>query len=103
MGKRKIIKSTEDYILEASRNIDEDRKLASKLLSDIMQRLEETKENTLSQRRLGEVAAKYLETLQRSNEQLVKLTSIVQEQEELNKDEDDLNAEDIFNSINSGE
>lgn len=99
MGKRKTIKDTEDYILEAAKNIDEDRSLASKLLSDIMQRLEETKDNTLSQRRLGEVAAKYLETLQRSNEQLVKLTSIVQKQEEMNKDNEDMNPEDIFNSI----
>ena len=99
MGKRKTIKDTEDYILEAAKNIDEDRSLASKLLSDIMQRLEETKDNTLSQRRLGEVAAKYLETLQRSNEQLVKLTSIVQKQEEMSKDNEDMNPEDIFNSI----
>ena len=36
---------------------------------------------------LGAVAAKYLETLQRSNEQLVKLTSLMQKDKQNSKEE----------------
>lgn len=101
MGQRKNIastKTTNDYILETSKNIAEDRAIASKLLFDMMEKIE-NETNTLNHRRLGEVAAKYLEVLQRSNEQLVKVATIVQKQEELNKEDDSLNAEDLFDSI----
>ena len=104
MGQRKNIapvKTTNDYILETSKNIAEDRAIASKLLFDMMEKIE-TETNTLNHRRLGEVAAKYLEVLQRSNEQLVKVATIVQKQEELNKEDDSLNAEDLFDSISEG-
>lgn len=101
MGQRKNIataKTTNDYILETSKNIAEDRAIASKLLFDMMEKIE-NETNTLNHRRLGEVAAKYLEVLQRSNEQLVKVASIVQKQEELNKEDDSLNPEELFDSI----
>jgi len=103
MGQRKNLKprkTTDEYIEETTRNISEDRAVASKLLFDVIQKLENDG-NTLNQRRLGEVAAKYLETLQRSNEQLVKITTIVQKIEEDEKSrEEGLDTEDIFDSIN---
>tara|TARA_Y100001938_G_C7850391_1_gene310518 strand:+ start:205 stop:510 length:306 start_codon:yes stop_codon:yes gene_type:complete len=68
-----VSKKLEGYINEATKNIREDRALASKLLSDLIQSMAGQSDH----QSVGVIAAKYLETLQRSNEQLVKITSIV--------------------------
>ena len=57
------------------RNIDEDRAAAKSLLTDLMIYIRQADER---QKEVGMIAAKYLETLQRSNEQLVKVSAIVQ-------------------------
>lgn len=74
-------KTLEDYIAETTVNIQNDRALASKLLIDLMEQMEKQKDEKYTHKNFGEIAAMYLETLQRSNEQLVKLASIVQRQE----------------------
>ena len=74
-------KSLEDYIADTTTNIENDRALATKLLVDLMEQMEKQKEEKYTHKNFGEIAAMYLETLQRSNEQLVKITSIVQRQE----------------------
>jgi len=74
-------KTLEDYIAETTVNIQNDRALASKLLIDLMEQMEKQKEEKYTHKNFGEIAAMYLETLQRSNEQLVKLAAIVQRQE----------------------
>jgi len=51
------------------------------LLIDLMEQMEKQKEEKYTHKNFGEIAAMYLETLQRSNEQLVKLAAIVQRQE----------------------
>jgi hypothetical protein len=48
------------------------------------------------------VAAKYLETLQRSNEQLVKLASLVSRKEQ-NSGLSQIDKEEIYNIINNEE
>lgn len=70
-----INKSTDKLLFEAIENIQNDRASASKLLTDVMILLSANNDSDMH-RKLGEVAAKYLETLQRSNEQLVKLTAM---------------------------
>tara|TARA_R110000824_G_scaffold5670_6_gene26072 strand:+ start:3594 stop:3875 length:282 start_codon:yes stop_codon:yes gene_type:complete len=67
------MKNVEDFLEEAINNIRDDRAIASDLLIDIMKHLKTSDEKHI---RGGPVAAKYLETLQRSNEQLVKITSM---------------------------
>ena len=67
------MKDVEKFLEEVIDNIREDRAIASDLLIDIMKHLKSSDEKHI---RGGPVAAKYLETLQRSNEQLVKLTSM---------------------------
>ena len=67
------MKNVEDFLEEVINNIRDDRAIASDLLIDIMKHLKASDEKHI---RVGPVAAKYLETLQRSNEQLVKLTSM---------------------------
>ena len=74
MGKRRNL---EDYINEATRNIREDRALAKTLL---MEAMSDMKTGETTRRELGPIAAKYIENLQRSNEQMVKLTSLLQKQ-----------------------
>tara|TARA_R110000824_G_scaffold50528_3_gene141054 strand:+ start:102 stop:383 length:282 start_codon:yes stop_codon:yes gene_type:complete len=64
----------ESYISEAIDNIRNDRKVTKALLDDLIQYM--AKEES-RHRDVGLTAAKYLETLQRSNEQLVKVSGIV--------------------------
>tara|TARA_R110000824_G_scaffold88551_10_gene217603 strand:- start:1570 stop:1863 length:294 start_codon:yes stop_codon:yes gene_type:complete len=75
MAKRRNL---EDYIKEATRNIREDRALAKTLLMDAMS---DMKSGDSARRELGSIAAKYVENLQRSNEQMVKLSALLQKQQ----------------------
>ncbi|HHZ95170.1 MAG TPA: hypothetical protein EYN67_06365 [Flavobacteriales bacterium] len=76
MGKRRNI-TLEDYIEETTTNIREDRAIAKSLL---MEAISDMKLTDSARRELGPIAAKYVENLQRSNEQLVKLTALLQKQ-----------------------
>ena len=67
----------EDYIAETTTNIREDRAMAKSLLLDA---INDMKITDAARRELGPIAAKYVENLQRSNEQLVKLAALVQKQ-----------------------
>jgi hypothetical protein len=73
-------KSLEQYIEDATQNIQNDRAIASKLLLDLVNEMSQTTDK-YKHKDFGEVASKYLETLQRSNEQLVKLSSIIQKRD----------------------
>ena len=76
MGKRRNLK-LEDYIEESTTNIREDRAMAKSLLMDA---INDMKTSDVARRELGSIAAKYVENLQRSNEQMVKLTGLLQKQ-----------------------
>ena len=96
MGKRKYIDS-QTFINEAIENIRNDRAVASTLLIELMTiiRADETKHQNS-----GPVAAKYLETLQRSNEQLVKLASLLVKKEGVVSSLSDAEKSDIYELIN---
>ena len=64
-------------IEESLQNIQDDRKLTLDLLKELRAEMNNGETN---HSRSGVIAAKYVETLQRSNEQLVKLTAILQKQ-----------------------
>tara|TARA_R110000824_G_scaffold73866_5_gene188018 strand:+ start:22470 stop:22775 length:306 start_codon:yes stop_codon:yes gene_type:complete len=76
MGKRRNL-SLDEYLEETTTNIREDRALAKSLLMDA---LSDMKVSDGARKELGPIAAKYVENLQRSNEQMVKLASLVQKQ-----------------------
>ncbi len=63
-----------NYFQKAIDNITEDRNKASVLLEEIMNYIIKSPERS---KEVGIVAAKYLEVLQRSNEQLVKIAYYV--------------------------
>ena len=68
------IKDLDSYIQEAIKNIRDDRDITSTLLTQVFAEITNGGE---THKDIGLIAAKYVETLQRSNEQLVKLTSIM--------------------------
>tara|TARA_B100000530_G_scaffold331080_1_gene275317 strand:- start:148 stop:450 length:303 start_codon:yes stop_codon:yes gene_type:complete len=68
-------KNLDNLIDEALTNIRSDRKVAREFLNDIANELVKDTEQL---KYLSPVAAKHIETLQRSNEQLVKLINIRQ-------------------------
>ena len=61
-------------IEDALENINNDRAMAMTLLTDLMEYIRQQEER---HQFAGPVAAKYLETLQRSNEQLVKVAGLM--------------------------
>ena len=73
-----------NLIDEALNNIRKDRKKTKELLLELQQEII-NKDTTHA--RAGVVAAKYVETLQRSNEQLVKIITILNKDK---KEEEDL-------------
>jgi len=70
----RTIKDLDNYIQEAIENIRDDRDITSTLLTQVFAEITNGGE---THKDIGLIAAKYVETLQRSNEQLVKLTSIM--------------------------
>ena len=77
MGKWRTVskKDLESLIEEALGNIRSDRKIAREFLNEIANQIASDAEQN---KYLSPVAAKHIETLQRSNEQLVKLIGLRQ-------------------------
>jgi len=90
------MKKVEQYIEEATQNIRDDRAIAADLLIDLIKHIKT--EDTRHQ--AGLTAAKYLETLQRSNEQLVKIATLIQKKNSLNVGLSEEDKEDIYDLIN---
>jgi hypothetical protein len=76
MAKRRNL-NLDEYLEETTKNIREDRAMAKTLLMDVMS---DMKLSAAERREMGPIAAKFVENLQRSNEQMVKLASIIQRQ-----------------------
>jgi len=72
------VSDLEKYLLEAVENIRKDREVTKRLLDDAMIYLSANEER---HKEVGITVAKYVETLQRSNEQLVKITTLLQRKE----------------------
>tara|TARA_R100000234_G_scaffold118803_1_gene100076 strand:- start:283 stop:573 length:291 start_codon:yes stop_codon:yes gene_type:complete len=72
------MKDLNAYLAEAIDNIRQDREVTKELLSDVMQYMSQDQH---SHKEVGQTAAKYVETLQRSNEQLVKVSTIIHKRE----------------------
>jgi predicted ATP-dependent Lon-type protease len=90
----------EKFIEEAMNNIRDDRAITKSLLTDLLVFI---KESNRHHKEVGHVAAKYVETLQRSNEQLVKLAALKQKKGNPDEDLSVKDKEEIFDLIKSSE
>lgn len=88
-------------IARALTNIDDDRATTEELLSELKDYLSVSKDRYAES---GTVAAKLVETLQRSNEQLVKLAAIVHKKEATKSSQNltELDKDELFDIIQSG-
>tara|TARA_R100001126_G_C4887298_1_gene183293 strand:+ start:129 stop:425 length:297 start_codon:yes stop_codon:yes gene_type:complete len=90
------VKDLEAYIKEAIDNIRDDRDITSTLLTQVFAEITNGQE---THKDLGLIAAKYVETLQRSNEQLVKLTSIMAKKTDTSVELSDEDKKSLFDVI----
>ena len=91
----------EECLKDALENIENDRAMALTLLTDLMQYINQEEAR---HRAVGLTAAKYLETLQRSNEQLVKISTLLHKQSSKSENLTDADKEDLYALIqDSGE
>tara|TARA_R110000744_G_scaffold33972_6_gene79484 strand:- start:126 stop:434 length:309 start_codon:yes stop_codon:yes gene_type:complete len=98
MAKRQNL-NLDDYLEETTKNIREDRAMAKSLLMDVMS---DMKLSAAERREMGPIAAKFVENLQRSNEQMVKLASIIQRQKTTNIGLTDDDKDQLFDLLNEG-
>ena len=90
------MKDLDAYLDEAIKNIREDRAITATLLTDLVVYLKASEER---HREIGPVAAKYVETLQRSNEQLVKVASLIQKKRASKVDLTEEDKNEIFDML----
>jgi len=90
------MKDIDKYLQESIDNIRKDRDITNSLLKDVMMYLsgDETRHE-----KVGQVAAKYVETLQRSNEQLVKLVALLNKRRTNSDELTDQDKNEIFDLI----
>ena len=92
-------KDFETLAEEALDNIREDREQTKDLLKDLIKYLGGAEDR---HRDVGITAAKYVETLQRSNEQLVKIASLKQKSEKGVTGLTEEDRDEIFKELNEG-
>ncbi len=93
-------KKLEKYIDEVVENIRKDREVTNDLLKDAIGYLSKDESR---HRDIGLVLSKYVETLQRSNEQLVKVTSLIAKEESKSDGLTDKDMEEIYSAIKGDE
>jgi len=90
-------KNLESFIDQATENITEDRAATKSLLMGLMKYMQVGDDR---HKEVGLIAAKYLETLQRSNEQLVKLAALMQKDINGNDSISEEDKQELFDLIN---
>ena len=95
----RIKKDFESLTDEAIENVREDRTQTKELLKDLIKYLSNDDHR---HKEVGLTAAKYVETLQRSNEQLVKIAALKQKTESLDSGLTTEERNEIFERLNEG-
>lgn len=93
----RVKKDFESLTDEAIDNIRKDRERTNELLKDLVSYLSNDEHR---HKEVGLTAAKYVETLQRSNEQLVKIAALKQKNEKQDTGLTAEEREEIFSSLN---
>ena len=92
-------KDLDNLIDEALGNIRDDRKVAREFLNEIANQIAVDAENN---KYLSPVAAKHIETMQRSNEQLVKIIGLRQKDQSQSLELSDDDKDNLFDMIQGG-
>ena len=92
-----VKKTVTDFIEDATKNIVDDRAATKSLLMNLMKYMQISDDR---HKEVGLIAAKYLETLQRSNEQLVKLAALMQKKENSKEGISEEDKQELFDLIN---
>ena len=92
------MKKVDNYLEEAIGNIRKDREITKELLNDLIVYLSADESR---HKDVGQIAAKYVETLQRSNEQLVKITAIIHKRQRSATELNESDKREIFDLIKS--
>jgi len=102
MGQRNIedIENITEFIGETLTNIRNDRAVTSTLLTELLMEMKKTADLE-THKQLGLIASKYVETLQRSNEQLVKITAIIHKRQRSTTELNESDKREIFDLIKS--
>jgi|TARA_B100000131_G_scaffold302726_1_gene326134 uncharacterized protein YeeX (DUF496 family) len=90
------MKDLEAYIDEAIKNIRSDRAITTTLLMELMEYIKKDEDRRET---VGTIAAKYVETLQRSNEQLVKVSALLQKRSNAEQGLSDEDKSELFDLI----
>ena len=103
MGTKRL-EDIETYLTEAVSNIRQDRALTSTLLTDLLTKIKgKSEDSTDDHKEYGLIASKYVETLQRSNEQLVKISSLLHKNESKDKGLSEEDKSQLFDLIQESE
>ena len=94
------MKKLKEFVEQATTNITEDRAATKTLLMSLMKYMQVSEDR---HKEVGIIAAKYLETLQRSNEQLVKIAGLVGKKETQSEEITEQDKQDLFDLINHTE
>ena len=94
------MKDLDHYLETEIKNIQDDREVTKELLDEVMRYLSKDEERHTQ---VGAVAAKYVETLQRSNEQLVKISGLIHKQQAGDTGLSDTDRADIFDMLQQEE
>lgn len=90
------MKKLDHYLEQAIDNIDNDRKITRELLDDVVRYMSK---DEARHREVGLTASKYVETLQRSNEQLVKVAALIQKNQAKDVGLSEEDKEELFSLI----
>jgi metal-responsive CopG/Arc/MetJ family transcriptional regulator len=90
------MKDLDSYIEETIKNIRSDRAITTTLLMELMEYMKKDEDRKES---VGTIAAKYVETLQRSNEQLVKVSALIQKKTTGSDELSSQDKEELFDLI----
>lgn len=93
----RVKKDFDSLTSEAIENIREDRERTKELLKDLVKYLSNDDHR---HKEVGLTAAKYVETLQRSNEQLVKIAALKQKTEKVDTGLTEEERQEIFENLN---
>ena len=94
------MKDLNTYLQEAITNIRQDREVTKELLDDVIRYIGKNEEH---HKFVGSVAAKYVETLQRSNEQLVKISTLIYKKQSASTGLTDTDKQEIFDLLQDNE